>query len=176
MSKAYPVVFASLSTPHKFLGGSRAAPQKGPAHLIFCAVKIASVPTAYRRIQGTYPRVCALAYNAHIPTHRGRLLEASTRWSGERRPRAGFALPLPGGPGCAVRRHYDRLPDGCTWRGRRAAKAAWIRRAQVLHRRPEAWLPGTEKPRWSAERRAAYVTGRARLDAVKLAHTAQARL
>ena len=26
-----------------------------------------------------------------------------------RRPRAGFVTPCPGGPGQAVRRHYDRL-------------------------------------------------------------------
>ena len=28
-----------------------------------------------------------------------------------RRPRAGFVTPPPGGPGQAVRRHYDRLPS-----------------------------------------------------------------
>ena len=28
-----------------------------------------------------------------------------------RRPRAGFVTPSPGGPGRAVRRHYDRLPS-----------------------------------------------------------------
>jgi hypothetical protein len=65
-----------------------------------------------------------------------------------RRPRVGFVTPRSGGPGRAVRWHYDRLPsmagrDG----GRRAAEAARIGGAESPSGHcPEARQPGTEKP------------------------------
>jgi hypothetical protein len=73
---------------------------------------------------------------------------------GMRRPRAGFASLPPGGPG---------QPSAPTTWGRlnwldaartKAGESLPDRGARLGPRsRPEATAPGTEKPRWSAERR-----------------------
>ena len=73
---------------------------------------------------------------------------------GMRRPRAGFASLPPGGPGQpSVPTTRDCPSVGWTRRGRRRAKAYRIGARLGPRPRPEATAPGTEKPRWSAERR-----------------------
>jgi len=72
-----------------------------------------------------------------------------------RRPRTGLVTPRSGGPGLAVRWHYDRLPsmagrDGDE--GWRKLPGSGVPKALRVSC-PEAWRPGTEKPQ--VERREA---------------------
>jgi len=65
-----------------------------------------------------------------------------------RRPRTGLVTPRSGGPGLAVRWHYDRLPsmagrDGDE--GWRKLPGSGVPKALRVSC-PEAWRPGTEKP------------------------------
>ena len=65
-----------------------------------------------------------------------------------RRPRAGLVTPRSGGPGLAVRWHYDRLPsmagrDGDE--GWRKLPGSGVPKALRVSC-PEAWRSGTEKP------------------------------
>jgi len=71
------------------------------------------------------------------------------------RGREGTLLAPPGGPGQpSVPTTRDCPSVGWTRRGRRRAKACRIGLAESHPGpRPEVTSPGTEKPRWSAERR-----------------------
>src|SRR5665811_722067 len=69
-------------------------------------------------------------------------------------PAGGARNPAPGRPRAAVRPYYEGLPS---WAGRGAdeggRKPAGSGARLGPRPRPEATAPGTEKPRWSAERR-----------------------
>ena len=76
---------------------------------------------------------------------------------------AGFGLisRALGTPRVTVRLHYGRLPlAGLDGGGRRAAKAARIRRPVWARPHPEARSRGEKSPRWSAERRRALARAR----------------
>ena|SRR6185437_9412770 len=79
-----------------------------------------------------------------------------------RRLRAGLVTPLPGGPGTPLGRHYGRSARSFAGLGAlqwlRIAKASSAQKGMVPsppkpQGKPGNAGPGTEKPRWSAERR-----------------------
>src|ERR1035437_1625180 len=91
---------------------------------------------------------------------RGRSYEASWRAGGDAAPAGRLRQPASGGAPAAVRPHYVGPPElagrGADEGGRKPAGSG----ARLGPRpRPEATAPGTEKPRWSAERRAPVATG-----------------
>ena len=81
-------------------------------------------------------------------------------------PAGGVRYPALGRPWPAVRPHYGGLPrNGCTRREARGGGSCPAKGVKsVPQARPGSTAPGTEKPRWSAERRPRLARGAERKD------------
>jgi hypothetical protein len=112
-----------------------------------------------RRHDDGATRRSAAGEQAAWPPRAGR---RETALRSARRPRAGLVTPHPGGPGQAVRRHYDRLPSMAARggnEGRRKPPGSGAHKGPVAARKHGA--RDKKSPQWSAEWRGAPRKGRA---------------